>query len=59
MRRKEGKRDLDTSVEPLVLRIKRAIEAEIGIPVLVTQEDDSFFVTLTWNEDKEEKEEER
>ena len=50
---------MDTSVEPLVLRIKRAIEAEIGIPVLVTQEDDSFFVTLTWNEDKEEKEEER
>lgn len=49
---------MDTSVEPLVLRIKRAIEAEIGTSVLVTQEDDSFFVTLVWNEEKK-KEEER
>ena len=43
---------MDTTVEPLVLRIRRAIESEIGVPVLVTQDQDSFLVTLVWGEEE-------
>lgn len=44
---------MDTTVEPLVLKIRRAIESEIGVPVLVTQDQDSFLVTLVWEEKRE------
>lgn len=41
---------MDTATEPLVLKIKRAIEASIGIPVRVQQNpDDTFEVALLHN----------
>jgi len=42
---------VDTTVDPLVLRIKRAVEEAVGIPVKVQQNpDNTFGLTLLTNQ---------